>query len=71
MGTCFYEMQKLLILGFALITGAALALIYIARPSETAQEFAQRMCTRERESGMTLEKCLEARTLQHLAGRRE
>jgi hypothetical protein len=64
-------MQRFAVPIFVLLVAVAAALIYVARPSETAYEFAQRKCKADRPSGITFEKCVESRMLQHLAGRED
>jgi hypothetical protein len=62
--------QSVVPIFIALILAAAM-LIYIARPIETPEQFAKRMCTESRTSGISFEKCVEGRVLQHLAGRQD
>ena len=62
-------MQRFSVPIFALLVAAVAVLVYAARPTESAFEFAKRKCTESREPGITFEKCVEGRTLQYYAGR--
>ena len=59
------------VLIFVALMFAAAVLTYVARPVETPEQFANRLCKQDRPSGTSFEKCVEGRILQHLAGRQD
>lgn len=67
----FFGMQKSHELILVLLLIAAAATIYLARPTETAHEYAHRRCTESPTIGVSYETCVDGRTLQRRAGRQD
>jgi hypothetical protein len=56
---------------FILLGVAAAVLIYVARPIETPEQYAQRRCKEAPPTGISFERCVEGRRLERLSGRPE
>ena len=64
-------MQKSSILVFVLLAAIAAVLVYLARPSETPEQYAQRSCKETPPTGISFDRCVEGRRLERLSGRPE
>ena len=64
-------MQKSSVLVFVLLAAVAAVLVYLARPSETPDQYAQRRCKESPPTGMSFERCIEGHQLERLSGRPE
>jgi hypothetical protein len=54
-----------------LLVIGGIAMGYFARPAETPEQYAHRTCKEAPTVGVTFERCVEGRTLQRLAGRKD
>ena len=64
-------MEKYAVPILILLVGTAAAFTYGARPQETPEQYAHRTCKETPTIGVTYERCIEGRTLQQLAGRKD
>ena len=64
-------MRNFTIATLVVLAAAVAILMYVQRPSENAEQYAERKCTESRPSGITYEKCVEGYVLQRLAGRKD
>jgi hypothetical protein len=64
-------MQKSFVPVFILLVAAAAVLIYLARPIETPEQYAQRRCKESPPTGISFERCVEGHRLERLSGRPE
>jgi hypothetical protein len=67
----FRLMRKSSIPVFILLAAVAAVLIYFARPNETPEQYAQRICKESPATGISYERCVDGRRLERLSGRPE
>ena len=67
----FLVMQRFFVTGFVLLIAVTAVLVYVARPFETPEQYAQRLCRESPPTGISYERCVDGRRLERLSGRPE